>query len=554
MRPEITSSLAAALALTLSGCFGVSWLGLSAEDPVPDGGDPTAELPTRPQRLFGCEGTQVRDELPLRRLSHIQLRHTVEALVTGIAPQSAAEVLSALQPVLSRFPEDARVGEPGQAHGGFTRLDQWVHQEHVDALHELGVLLGAQLTATPERRSEVFGACATDAAVENDAECLETFLTQVGSRVLRRPLEVEDVAFYRAVAGATAADPGALADVVALLVNSPGFFYLEEHGQPGPGAEVALDAFELANRLSYHFWQAPPDDPLWAAAARGDLLTDEGYRAEVDRLFSDPRSKQALDEFFAQWLRLDELPELDGWIGTPVFDAFAGADVPGPDLREAMIEDVLAAARYEVRRGGTLSDLLVNRRSFATDPVLARIVGAPIWDGSGEPPSFASDGRAGLLTRAAFLATGTGNTRPIMKGYLIRNALMCQQLPTPPANADLVPPEPSPTATTRERVEAITEGPGTSCAGLPQDVAQPARLRHRELRRARPRAVHADHLRSGRRPGRGAARPHRLHSPDPRGRPDALCWRRRPDPPPRRERPRPQLPGAAVLPLHLRPR
>ena len=51
----------------------------------------------------------------------------------------------------------------------------------------------------------------------------------------------------------------------------------------------------------------------------------------------------------------------------PVYKAFAGANLPTATLRDHMVNDVLDAASWTVANGGTLSDLLTNRMSFAKD-------------------------------------------------------------------------------------------------------------------------------------------------------------------------------------------
>jgi hypothetical protein len=82
-----------------------------------------------------------------------------------------------------------------------------------------------------------------------------------------------------------------------------------------------------------------------------------------------------------------------------------------------------------------------------------------------------SERRSGLLTRAALLATGTASTRPIHKGYLVRNALLCQQVGAPPPNASDKAPTPTETATTREAVTALTSG--LSCSGCHEAAINP---------------------------------------------------------------------------------
>lgn len=430
-------------------------------------------LPPARVPQFTCDAALVAPELPLRRLSAAEVRHAVQQVVGRAAPTSGAAVLTALEPVFTAWPADQLLAAPGEGRGGYLQQDQAVQQAHADALYELGGKLGALFTSSTARRTEVFGACATDTSTANDATCLDDFIRSFGARVLRRPMTADDVSFLRQPAATTPVDPAALADVVALILNSPEFFYAVEHGQPTAAAVADLGPYELANRLAFHFWQTPPDDALLAAAASGALLTEAGYRAQVERLSADARSAAALDDFFGHWLRLDATPELDTFNGTPQFAAFAGADLPTASTRAAVIADVLESARHQVAQGGSISDLLKDRHSYAKDAVLARLYGAAPWDGTSPAPEFGSPTRPGLVARAAFLVTGAAKTRPIHKGAFLRNALLCQVLPAPPASVNTTPPSPSATATTREAAETLTQTAGTSCAGCHKALINP---------------------------------------------------------------------------------
>jgi hypothetical protein len=427
---------------------------------------------------FSCDAAQTPAELPLRRLSRVQYTHSVHALVerTGLPAAERAAVLAALEPALARFPPDRKAGAPGDTHGGFTQLDQAVQQGHVDATYAVAVALGRDLTRTPARLAGLLGGCATDASTANDAECLTAFLRSFGAAALRRPLGAEDLAFYAAAAGDTPVAPEAVADVVALLLTAPQFLYHVEEAPQAPAQGVQrLDAWALAARLSFHFWQAPPDAALLQAAASGALLTEEGYRQQVQRLAADPRTDASLEDFFAQWLRLHEVQPLNTRVGTPAFDAFAGADRPAADLHLQMRQEVRDLVRHVARSGGPLSEVLTSRKSFARRADLAALYGPgqPLWDGTSAPPDLVQPERAGLLTRAAFLASPSGNTRPVMKGFLLRTALLCQSVPPPPDNAAATPLDLSPDLTTREQVEALTEQSGTSCRGCHRTLLNP---------------------------------------------------------------------------------
>jgi hypothetical protein len=317
----------------------------------------------------------------------------------------------------------------------------------------------------------MMGPCATDASTANDRACLEGFVGKWGARVMRSPLSAADVAYYTADAGSTPVDPAAVADVIAAILDAPQTLYRVEHGTADAKAVSPLSAFELASRLSYHFWQGPPDDELWTAAQDGSLLDPAVYGRHLQRIVESPLVRGALDELVAEWLRLEELPPLDALASDPIFKAFAGAQMPPPSARDAMIEDVLASMWNTLRSGGTVSDFLNDRHSYARDAYVAGIYQVAPWDGVSSPSLFPSVRRSGLLTRAAMLATGTAGTRPIHKGYLVRNALLCQQVGAPPPNVSTMPPTAIGNQTTRQAVTERTSG--GICGGCHLGIINP---------------------------------------------------------------------------------
>lgn len=417
---------------------------------------------------FDCNESAKGPEASLRRLTMAQYRNTVRDLVAWLTPDDP-DVLAAATGALDALPEDRREPVPQDLHGSYRRLDQTLQQVHVDSIYQAALAVGAALTAG-EALERTVGSCATDADAENDEACRDAFIERFGERALRRPLAADELEFYRSVYGEDAtADPLAYADLVTVLLNAPEFVYFVEHG----GEEVAgtpglyeLTAHELASRLSYQLWQTAPDDQLLAAAEDGSLLEASVYESEVARLVADPRARATLEEFFADWMKVEDLAELDAKNSDPVFSAFAGDDLPGPGLRSAMIDDVLGLLdHYTWREPSNVGVLFSTDKSFARDEALAHIYGTPVWDGESAPPSFADGERPGLLTRALFLSTGTANTRPIMKGVFIRRHVLCDEIPPPPPGANAMPPELTPDLTTREVVEELTEMAGTTCAG-----------------------------------------------------------------------------------------
>jgi hypothetical protein len=428
---------------------------------------------------FGCDPSSKPPVASLRRLTMSQYRNTladVVAFATGSATE-AATVLRELSAPLGRLPTDRREPTSEDLHGSYRRLDQSLQQLHVDAFYDLGVATGTALTQA-SRLATVAGACATDQDASNDAACVSEFIQRLGARALRRPLSPDEVTFYESVYGTDKApNAAAFADVLGVLLNAPQMLYFVEHGEAAVDAQPGvfeLSAYELASRLSYQLWQTAPDAELLTHAADGSLLSADTYRAQVERLLGDARAETALREFFADFAKVEELPQLDARNADPVFKAFAGTNLPSAGLRQAMIDEVVDLLGYYTwqKRSG-VDALFRTESSFARTPELASLYGVPTWDGTSEPPAFPTGQRPGLLTRALFLSTGSPNTRPIMKGVFIRKNVLCDGIPPPPPGANAKPPELEPGMTTRETVEALTEMQGTVCAGCHQALINP---------------------------------------------------------------------------------
>lgn len=415
--------------------------------------------------LAGCKGkdeaSKTRDgalvcaepsPLQMRRLTRPQYTNTVWAAVDHLGGDGFTLVLNErLTPALTAIPADS-------AEEQLSRQDQAVTQTHADAWYAVAEIV-ADAATEPGSFDVVFDGC-------GDASCVPGVVDGLVGRLHRRPLNPEERTFYvDEVYGVAPTHTDGLRDVLLVAMASPFFAHQIEHGDgASETGVVTLTAHELASRLSYHFWSAPPDDALWAAAQDGSLLNDETYRAQVDRIFADPRTQATLDGFFGEWLEIDRVPPMDELVGDPRFDAFRGGFTPTPQLAADMQEDALNLIRYHVSTDGTLDDLWTSDLNVTPSPELASIYGSTVWDGVSEPVPLGTGHHAGLLTRPAFTASGLASTRPIHKGVIIRKRVLCDSLGSPPA--DMGPePEIDPVSSTRERTEALTEIPGSSCYG-----------------------------------------------------------------------------------------
>ena len=415
---------------------------------------------------------------------------------------------------MTSYPADIHTGAPGQARGGYKRLDQVVYDEHI--AHWTGATMemagdnyedwiGKNLILDPCMAANNAGETNFGTTDEVYQHCMSNFVDEFGRRAFRRPLTGDEHASFMAVYDATGTQYASegltgkdlasrgLRNVIAVIMSSPEFLYRVELGDDAGD----ITPYELASRLSYHFWNTMPDDELFAAAADGSLMTEAGYAAQVERLAGSPRAITTIDEFYRDFFRVQDFPDIRLQDGPSTYHAGPSSQIYGGYLggiREAMQDEVVSLGvwftatepgSYEAMFRSNLHFLKCQERSWLpgecvgagpwsqwaygfTEPCVdddCPIDGGPGWDGQSAPVTLPESERAGLLTRLALLGHDTVNHRPIRRGLYIREALLCDPVP-PPENCDVVkPPELDVYMTVREKVEAITEQEGTSCLG-----------------------------------------------------------------------------------------
>nr|MDQ3036993.1 DUF1588 domain-containing protein [Myxococcota bacterium] len=293
--------------------------------------------------------------------------------------------------------------------------------------------------------------------------CAEAFVDARAPLAWRRPLRDDERARLLALYDEGAAAGGfrdGFRMLVESLVESPKHLYLIEIGEPiaeRPG-HSALDDWELASRLSYLACESPPDAPLREAAARRELRDPEVLASHARRLFGEACAEATVVRFFEQWLGIDRLPEVNR--DPALYPEW------NDDLRRAMREDSsrwFGAMVFRERAG--LEELYTARRAWP-DALVADVYGVPAADALGVVELPAE--RAGLLTLPALLAAHAKpyETSPVQRGVFVIERLLCQHMPAPPAELDIVPPVFDPTATTRQRWERHSSDP--ACASCHQ--------------------------------------------------------------------------------------
>jgi hypothetical protein len=325
--------------------------------------------------------------------------------------------------------------------------------------------LAERVVSSPEAYAAVVG-CAPSAA-----GCRDQFIDGFGMRAFRRPLSEPEQTRYRAlfergaelVASGDGFRDGVQLTLEAMLV-SPKLLYRIESGDGTSDALGArLSGFELSTRLSFMLAGTTPDAELLAAARDGALSTAEGIATQARRLVAGSGFAARVLSFHERWMQLDDLGSLVK--DETVFPSFS------PELVDSMrSEAVRFINAVTLESNGTVSELLTARFGFVDQRL------APLYGLQG---SFGSElvrvehapesGRLGLFTQAAFLSSHSSSssaTSPILRGVFLLRRVACEDIPDPPAGAQMQEPatEPAtPISTTREYFTWKTSLP--SCAG-----------------------------------------------------------------------------------------
>ena len=278
-------------------------------------------------------------------------------------------------------------------------------------------------------------------------------LLAFAAKAYRRPLEEADRASIRAMyekrLAEKAAPRQAALDVVKLILCSPSFLYLSEVTKE---SDRRLQSHDLATRLAYALWAAPPDEALLASAASGKLTGDAELKKQVDRLLADERVDGFIHGFLDSWLNLRDL---------------GGMPPPRESNRAYYAEDLPASMKAEVRlffgemlkENRPVTQFLRAEHTFV-DKKLAKLYDLPaqktlrLADGFQKVGLKGDKHRGGLLGMAAVLTVSANGveTSPVTRGAWVSENILGIKPPPPPDVVPVIEPDVSGTTTIRERL------------------------------------------------------------------------------------------------------
>ena len=272
-------------------------------------------------------------------------------------------------------------------------------------------------------------------------------------RAYRHPLAETDRepirALYEKRLGEKATPRQAALDALKLILCSPSFLYLSETTDE---SAKALRPYDLASRLSYALWAAPPDDALRIAAKSGKLTQKDELKKQVQRMIADDRSTAFVNGFLDSWLDLRDL---------------GGQPPPRETNRAYYAEDLPASMKTEARL--FFRDLLKNNGSVAqfldadytfVDKKLAKLYDLPeqktlhLADGFQKVSLQADAHRGGLLGMAGVLTVSANGveTSPVTRGVWVSENILGIRPPPPPDDVPAIEADVSGATTVRDRL------------------------------------------------------------------------------------------------------
>jgi hypothetical protein len=338
-----------------------------------------------------------------------------------------------------------------------------VSDAQVEAYQRAASLVSAQVLA--EGRRSTLLPCKPKSEQAADAACAAQFLGDVTRYLYRDPISKERLAAHVVYAGEAAEK---LKDFYAGLqlalegvLLGPNMLFIAQESKPdrrNPG-QRRLDGYALATRLSLFLWNAAPDAALREAADRGDLNTQKGLAKVVDSMLASPRVEDGARAFFDDMFAFNDFETLSK-------DAAVYPHLVGEALSDSREQTLRTIVDHLLAKNADYRDLYTTRETFVS-PALALVYGVPTTPGWRRIEFAPEAHRGGILTHVSFLALHSHPTRtsPTLRGKALRELLLCQPVPMPPANVDFSAVE-NPKGdlrTTRERVNFHLENP--VCAG-----------------------------------------------------------------------------------------
>jgi Protein of unknown function (DUF1592)/Protein of unknown function (DUF1588)/Protein of unknown function (DUF1595)/Protein of unknown function (DUF1585)/Protein of unknown function (DUF1587) len=373
---------------------------------------------------------------PLRRLSRIEYNNMIRDL--GLDPNNT-------QPA-NQFVSEQKIDGNFNTNSYASISGTIFNQQYLEAAETLAA------AAVASNLSSLV-TCTTQ-----DAACATQFINDFGGRAFRGQMDATESAalltLYNNVRAVPFDFPTGIQAVITSILTSPRFLFVLEFGQPpasGTASAIPLTPLELATRLSLYLWRSLPDQTLTTAATGGHLATASDVATQATRMLADPKAAAALHDFADQWLDIENMVAVTK---DTVFTTWSAALAQEMHMETLVTfsSTVLAATKNGLGDLLTSGSSYVNKdlTTFYNTPasyVLNTAGPGVAADYKSTAVGSASAPRMGILTDGSVLAIHAHTTlpSPTKRGRMVRQQILCEQVPNPPAAVGGVPIPPPPT-------------------------------------------------------------------------------------------------------------
>lgn len=352
---------------------------------------------------------------PMQLLSRQQYLNTVKALAGDV-------------------PGIEQVLGESEAASAFGLVQPDVTQVQLEHFQSAANAIAAVIVADKARLDKI-APCAQGAV---PTDCAKSLVTKFGALAYRAPVtDQADIDAHVKLFNVGVATSYAHGIELLLqgMLQSPRFLYKVEIGTGEKISEkaVKLSPYEVAARLSYAMWDGPPDDKLNQAAASGGLADKQKVGEQLAWMLQDAKGQKLVNRFLENWMHVGNVDVLVKNATTyPQFQSSSFRDSLKNQAR-AFFDDLLN------KQGGKLDALFKSQTAFYNKDLgdYYGVTGNDTFQSVVKTDGTVS----GILTLPAVMAVQgkPDESSPIYRGRFVREALLCQQLPAPPANIPAAP-------------------------------------------------------------------------------------------------------------------
>ncbi len=362
---------------------------------------------------FACSNTEAE-----KNNSSQMIRLTSEELKNTYSSVLGSTVWSSLSTYYYLLPTD-------EFSGQISNFTSFYSAEYVEQISRFNEQVANQIVSTSANLSTFFGTCATATAFTQS--CFNSFLSTKGAQIFRSALASDDATRIWTTVAQASSVKEQQKTAIQILLNDPRFMFHLELGD-GTAADsnglLALNSYEVANRISYGLTASPPDSTLWADAVANKLKLITNIQAHVDRIATTAAFKTRVVNFIKYYLGISKASV------APTSTIFLNG-VDRTNLETAAEQELTDYINYVVfTQKGKFSDLLASKAAFPKTSALATIFGTSVWS-SGNPMTAPNHG--GLLTKPYVLMSSSSNAKYVQRGRVIRINMLCTDVPQPSA-------------------------------------------------------------------------------------------------------------------------